>query len=391
MRCTYTFVFLGLCFWNTTGLVRKESSKEQPKKPQKFNDARQVAIKIKRAAVQAKNKIPIPLSKLGLYSGCLSGLVILRRSAVPLGRRIYQRWVLPWRQKQELSDDPQYKDSAVYNVAGNLSAAAEMGTYMYFVHIVVRVVEIVTGSVLLPPGSMIKVAKVIYTIWGANQLRLYKKTGLGMLLQRDPDRLGKAGIYGTITDVLLFTLVLVSVADTVGIELGPSVKSIFALAGLGTGVLALACQGMATQLLVGLELVTSDKFREGDIVQVGNVVTGEVVEIGWMETSIRTQDEVVTRLSNAIFGQEQLTNLSRETNCRVVEKLAFSYDDLEKIPMLVDVIRAKLIGYCPALVADGSRPFVVTWSGFRQDHLEVLVEAHFLGIPPMGEAYHENK
>ena len=99
---------------------------------------------------------------------------------------------------------------------------------------------------------------------------------------------------------------------------------------------------------------------------------------------------MVTKLPNSVFSKEQLTNLSRNSNSRVKEKLAFSYDDMSKIPKLVKDIRSKLTEACPELISDGSRPFIVSWNGFGDDHLEVLVDARF-NIAPMGEQYFANK
>ena len=45
---------------------------------------------------------------------------------------------------------------------------------------------------------------------------------------------------------------------------------------------------------------------------------------------------------------------------------------------------------CPKLITDGTRSFRAHWENFEADHLQVVVDAHFL-IKPIGNEYHENR
>jgi hypothetical protein len=59
--------------------------------------------------------------------------------------------------------------------------------------------------------------------------------------------------------------------------------------------LAFAAQDIAGNLIAGLALATSDKFQEGDVIEVkmgGDQISGVFDDIGWLET-VRGPDEVV--------------------------------------------------------------------------------------------------
>lgn len=332
---------------------------------------------------------------------CLGSLVLLQRKSVPMGRYLYKQYQKrpKWQTWLQTDMEKQYDEAKVKIVAEKFSTAGQLGTYLYGCHIVSQLLYFLAPQrpLLVTPELAWKMAKATFTVWGAWELRQYKKLGLCALLKRDdPERMGKAGIFNTVADILLALLTFLAVTDIMGVSLGSSFTPIFALAGTGVGVFALASQGIAAQLLAGLQLVTANKFEVGEEIQVGVgtndsiSVTGKVEAIGWMETTIRSDDESTTKLPNSVFNQEQMVNLSRNGNSRVIEKLAVSYDSMQQIPKLVKSIKANLIKNCPKLVSDGSRPFIVSWNGYRQGYLEVLVDARF-NIPPIGETYFENK
>jgi hypothetical protein len=50
--------------------------------------------------------------------------------------------------------------------------------------------------------------------------------------------------------------------------------------------------------------------------------------------------------------------------------LRFHYEDADKIPALLESIKSEIRAACPRLVDDGTRPFRVFWTGFKEDHLE---------------------
>lgn len=60
------------------------------------------------------------------------------------------------------------------------------------------------------------------------------------------------------------------------------------------------------------------------------------------------------------------------------------------MPALLQNIKDEIKASCPKLITDGSRSFRAYWANFEADHLQVVVDAHFM-IKPIGSEYHENR
>jgi hypothetical protein len=57
---------------------------------------------------------------------------------------------------------------------------------------------------------------------------------------------------------------------------------------------------------------------------------------------------------------------------------------------LLENIKKEIKESCPKLITDGSRSFRANWENFEADHLQVVVDAHFM-IKPIGNEYNENR
>ena len=71
----------------------------------------------------------------------------------------------------------------------------------------------------------------------------------------------------------------------------------------------------------------------------------------------------------------------------VKQQLYFKYEDIERVPTLVDEIRNEIAASCPEVITDGSREFLVKWVDFGKVNVEVLVDCR-LRTPPIGEVYY---
>ena len=87
---------------------------------------------------------------------------------------------------------------------------------------------------------------------------------------------------------------------------------------------------------------------------------------------------------------QRVYNLSRTPRSQVKQTLRVSYDDATKIPKLLEAIKEEIKKDCPKLITDGSRPFRAHWRNYEDDHLQVVVEAHFM-IKPTGGEYWDNR
>ena len=109
-----------------------------------------------------------------------------------------------------------------------------------------------------------------------------------------------------------------------------------------------------------------------------------------METTIRLDDNVHMSMGNTELSNKRIINLSRTKQSTVTLTLKFNYDDIDKLPKVLDNIKASIRAACPELIDDGSRPFRAVWSDYGSNYLEVQIETHF-NIPPISPDYHANR
>ena len=128
----------------------------------------------------------------------------------------------------------------------------------------------------------------------------------------------------------------------------------------------------------------------GDSVRFGDGTSGKVTRLGWMETTLRGGDNIITRVPNSMLASQKVSNLSRLKQSQVKQTLRFHYEDANVIPQVLDSIKQEIVKSCPRLIKNNSRPFRVFLTNFNEDHLEVMVDTHH-NIAPLGDAYWINR
>jgi len=219
---------------------------------------------------------------------------------------------------------------------------------------------------------------------------MFKRQLISKVVHRPVTDLGRAGIADHILDAALYGFTAFFLLDWLDVELGLGIKSMLTFGSAGTLVVSLASKDIAGQVINGLGLAASDKLYEGERIRLDSGIVGVVERMGWMETTIRLDDEHFLSMGNTELSSKRIINLSRTKQSTVHQTLRFSYDDIEKLPNVLDNIKASIRNACPELIDDGSRPFRAVWSDYGSNHLEVQVEAHF-NIPPISPHYHVNK
>lgn len=109
-----------------------------------------------------------------------------------------------------------------------------------------------------------------------------------------------------------------------------------------------------------------------------------------MFTEVRGGDEVITKIPNNQLANQRVSNLSRMQKCQVKQTLRFHYEDLPKIPKLLESIKQEIQDSCEHVITDGSRPFRANLNEFHADHVEVVVDTRY-NLPPIGAVYFDNR
>ena len=129
---------------------------------------------------------------------------------------------------------------------------------------------------------------------------------------------------------------------------------------------------------------------EGERILLADGTTGTVQKLGWLNTHLRRADELVVRIPNTQISGTRVANISRARLSTVKQALAISYDDVDKLPSLIEDIKKEIRASCPTLIDDGSRSFQVFFTEYKDYSVEVLVSAHFR-TKPFCDAYYTVK
>lgn len=282
-----------------------------------------------------------------------------------------------------------FSETNLFHAAQSISQMAKVALLAYAVDVLFIVIKGM-GYEFEKLESVPKAfAKIAFTGWAASRVAVFKRHLIGRVMSRKVDHLGRAQIIDRLLNALVASVFGFLVLDILSVE-GFAVKSIFAFGSAGTLALGLASKDLAAQIMNGLALAASDKVYEGEEVRLGDGTAGTIQKLGWLETTLRTGNELVTSMPNSAFDKQKLMNLSRIKRCQVKQILRFNYNDVDKLPAILEDIKAEIKASCPALISDGTRPFRAYWVDFRDDYLEVMVDCRF-NLRPTGDAYLKNK
>jgi small-conductance mechanosensitive channel len=96
-------------------------------------------------------------------------------------------------------------------------------------------------------------------------------------------------------------------------HLGVNVASLVVSLGVGSLAVGLAAQDTLANLFAGFTLTLDQPFRVGERIQLTTGEVGDVEVIGIRSTRIRTTDETIVVVPNAVLTKDRLVNLSRPT------------------------------------------------------------------------------
>jgi small-conductance mechanosensitive channel len=198
--------------------------------------------------------------------------------------------------------------------------------------------------VVAPPGLVSHAVDFVFTIAFAIQGALWVRELLLALVERraanaeDNDSFESAvTIIRVLVNVLVWALALILILDNLGVNVTALV------AGLGVGGIAigLAAQGIFGDLFAALAILFDRPFRVGDTISYGGN-TGSVEAIGLKTTRVRALSGEQLIVSNAKLLDQQISNLRRIEERRVVTTIGVIYqttpDQLEAIPTVIEAI-----------------------------------------------------
>eukprot|EP00568_Trieres_chinensis_P002766 CAMPEP_0183306650 /NCGR_PEP_ID=MMETSP0160_2-20130417/13506_1 /TAXON_ID=2839 ORGANISM="Odontella Sinensis, Strain Grunow 1884" /NCGR_SAMPLE_ID=MMETSP0160_2 /ASSEMBLY_ACC=CAM_ASM_000250 /LENGTH=473 /DNA_ID=CAMNT_0025470083 /DNA_START=34 /DNA_END=1455 /DNA_ORIENTATION=+ len=248
-----------------------------------------------------------------------------------------------------------------------------------------------------PPSASQTIAMAIFAGWGARKASQVKRGLLERFFDRVPSRGGRRKraqsarvFYDRFSDIAIYLLTAGIVLEMCG-TFQPVVRSLLSVAGLSSLVLGLSLRDPLSQILQGTSLLVLNHFSPGDKIKLADGTVGRVIEMGWLDTTIMGSDDIFVRIPNSEIASRRIYNISRMKRSRVKEVLRFHYADVEKLPGLMEDIKAEIRESCSNVIVNGSRPLRAHLRECHHDHVAVVVEAHFNITPRTSEFYDEQE
>ena len=185
-----------------------------------------------------------------------------------------------------------------------------------------------TGALVLGWGLRLLAALLIYVIgrWVAKALTRWVGRAI---IKADVDAT-LARFLSSIIYMVLIVFVVLTALSAIGINT-TNFLAILGAAGLAVG---LALKDSLSNFAAGVMLVFFRPFRSGDYIEAAGI-SGSVVSVKIFNTILRTPDNRIITVPNALIYADSITNFSAEDKRRIDLVIGIGYDD--------DIARAKAL------------------------------------------------
>ncbi|HEX2312783.1 MAG TPA: mechanosensitive ion channel family protein [Thermomonospora sp.] len=147
--------------------------------------------------------------------------------------------------------------------------------------------------------------------------------------------LGRSGVAQSVTIFANITRAVVLVVGTLVLlqSMGVSITPMLTALGVGGLAVALALQDTLANLFAGVHILASKTVEPGDFVRLSSGQQGNIVDINWRKTTIRTMDDNLVVVPNARFADAILTNFhqpAQDMSILIPAKVGYG-SDLERV------------------------------------------------------------
>ncbi len=181
------------------------------------------------------------------------------------------------------------------------------------------------------------------------------------------------------------TMVILLFALLAALELtGRNMNTLIAFGGVGGLAIAFASQEIIANFFGGLMIYVNRPFAIGDWINLPEKnLEGNVEEIGWYMTRIRTFEKRPIYVPNSTFSKIVVMTPSRMSHRRFKEIIGIRYDDLPAAKTIIKEIR-EMIAAHPDI--DNHQRLMVNLNGFGDYAIRILVDAYILRVDTVGHA-----
>ena len=184
-----------------------------------------------------------------------------------------------------------------------------------------------------------QLALIAMPAWIAWEISLQIKSLLPLLDDNWSNNISPSVVARTLQLIISVSVLL----NFIGI-LGYSLSTLLAFGGIGGIVLGLAAKDWLANFFGGLMLMLDRPFSEGDWIRSPDRdIEGHVEQLGWRLTKIRTFNRRPIYVPNSLFTGIVVENATRMRNRRTVENFYIRYEDIDKVPAILQQIEQKMV------------------------------------------------
>lgn len=153
--------------------------------------------------------------------------------------------------------------------------------------------------------------------------------------------------------------------------LGVNISAILAFGGIGGIAVGFAAKDLLANFFGGMMIYLDRPFDLGDWVRSPDKqIEGTVEKIGWRLTVIRTFDKRPLYVPNSVFASIAVENPSRMSHRRIYETIGVRYDDVEKLPNIINDVKAMLLAHDEI---DQTQTMIVNFNSFAASSLDFFI------------------
>ncbi|MFC1666140.1 mechanosensitive ion channel family protein [Nanoarchaeota archaeon] len=184
--------------------------------------------------------------------------------------------------------------------------------------------KLIYSGIVLVIGYITYIVVDILISFGWEKLSLKSKTCIDKSL---------SSLVHSVLRIIWIVFVLLYILNLWGIEIVPF------LAGLGIGgiAIAFAMQESLSNIFGGIFLIFDKTIKVGDVINLDKETSGTVLHIGLRSTKIRSFDNEIIIVPNAVLSQSRVQNIAQPSpKSRVVVPFGVGYGtDIEKVKKIV--------------------------------------------------------
>lgn len=162
--------------------------------------------------------------------------------------------------------------------------------------------------------------------------------------------------------IIIFTIALLMILDRLGYQITPILASL----GVAGIAVAFAAQETISNVFGAFSIITDRPFKIGDRIELSENEIGDVIDIGVRSTRIKTTDNKIIIMPNAVISKAKIINYAEpDQKVRITIKVGISYkSDIDQaLQIMVEIAKsAEGVIYSPV-----PRAYVVALSSYSID------------------------